>query len=149
MAAELIVGIGGDGSGTAAARTAARVANLMNAKLVLVFGYDPTSLGPRGGSLEDEILAIGRRAVEAVHAELAGDLPGSRDRIRVRPGSRRRGTDPGRRSSAKQRSSRSATVAAAPSGARCSARSPTSWCIALRYPCSSCPTTPPTTPARE
>jgi nucleotide-binding universal stress UspA family protein len=75
MAAELIAGIGGDGSGTAAARTAARVANLMNAKLVLVFGYEPTSLGPRGGSLEDEVLAIGERAIEAVRAELAASYP--------------------------------------------------------------------------
>ena len=70
MAAELIVGIGGDGAGTAAARTAARVANLMNGKLVLVFGYEPSSLGPRGGPLEEEILAVGRRAVEEVRTEL-------------------------------------------------------------------------------
>lgn len=75
MAAELIAGIGGDGSGTAAARTAARVANLMNAKLVLVFGYEPSSLGPRGGPLEEEILAIGEHAVAAVRAELAGLYP--------------------------------------------------------------------------
>ena len=50
MAAVLIVGIGGDRSGTAAARTAARIATLMNAKLVLVFGYEPSGLGPRGGA---------------------------------------------------------------------------------------------------
>ena len=75
MAAELIVGIGGDGSGTAAALTAARIATLMNAKVVLVFGYDPTSLGPRGGALEDEILAVGQRAVETVRAELAAAYP--------------------------------------------------------------------------
>jgi nucleotide-binding universal stress UspA family protein len=76
VAAELVVGIGGDGSGTAAARTAARVASLMNAKLVLVFGYEPSSLGPRGGALEDEILAVGQRAVEQVRAELATAYPG-------------------------------------------------------------------------
>jgi nucleotide-binding universal stress UspA family protein len=76
MAAELIVGIGGDGSGTAAALTAARIATLMNAKVVLVFGYDPTSLGPRGGALEEEILAVGQRAVETVRAELAAAFPG-------------------------------------------------------------------------
>ena len=70
MAAELIVGIGGDGAGTAAARTAARVASLMNGKLVLVFGYEPSSLGPRGGPLEEEILAVGKRAVEEVRNEL-------------------------------------------------------------------------------
>ena len=75
MAAELIVGIGGDGSGTAAARTAARIATLMNAKVVLVFGYDPTSLGPRGGALEDEILTVGQKAVDAVRTELAAAHP--------------------------------------------------------------------------
>ncbi|MEP7115359.1 MAG: universal stress protein [Ilumatobacteraceae bacterium] len=75
MAAELIAGIGGDGSGTAAAQAAARVAALMDAKLVLVFGYDPTSLGPRGGPLEDEILAIGERAIEAVRVDLAATYP--------------------------------------------------------------------------
>lgn len=75
MTAVLIAGIGGDGSGTAAALTAARVADLMNAKLVLVFGYEPTSLGPRGGPLEEEILAVGRHAVEAARAEVAGAFP--------------------------------------------------------------------------
>jgi nucleotide-binding universal stress UspA family protein len=75
MAAELIAGIGGDGSGTAAARTAARVASLMNAKLVLVFGFEPSGLGPRGGPLEEEILAVGQRAVEAVRAGLATEFP--------------------------------------------------------------------------
>jgi nucleotide-binding universal stress UspA family protein len=75
VAAELIVGIGGDGSGTAAARTAARVAALMNAKLVLVFGYEPSSLGPRGGPLEEEIRAVGERAIEEVRAELATTYP--------------------------------------------------------------------------
>ena len=75
MAAVLVAGIGGDGSGTAAARTAARVATLMNAKLVLVFGYEPSSLGPRGGPLEEEILAVGQRAIEVVRAELAAIYP--------------------------------------------------------------------------
>jgi nucleotide-binding universal stress UspA family protein len=75
VAAELVVGIGGDGSGTAAARTAARVASLMNAKLVLVFGYEPSSLGPRGGPLEEEIRAVGERAIEEVRAELASTYP--------------------------------------------------------------------------
>ena len=73
--AVLVAGIGGDGSGTAAARTAARVANLMGATLVLVFGYDPTRLGPRGGPLEEEILAIGERAIDEVKAEILGLYP--------------------------------------------------------------------------
>jgi nucleotide-binding universal stress UspA family protein len=74
--AVLVAGIGGDGSGSAAARTAARVANLMGATLVLVFGYDPTKMGPRGGPLEDEILAIGQRAIDEVKAEIHGLYPG-------------------------------------------------------------------------
>jgi nucleotide-binding universal stress UspA family protein len=73
--AVLIAGIGGDGSGAAAARTAARVANLMGATLVLVFGYDPTRQGPRGGPLEEEILAIGERAIDEVKAEIHGLYP--------------------------------------------------------------------------
>jgi nucleotide-binding universal stress UspA family protein len=76
MAADLVVGIGGDGSGTAAARTAAHIAGLMKAKLVLVFGYEPSSLGPRGGPLEDEIRAVGVQAIEDVRAELAASHPG-------------------------------------------------------------------------
>lgn len=71
----LIAGIGGDASGAAAARTAARVANLMGATLVLVFGYDPTRMGPRGGPLEEEILAIGERAINEVKAEILGLYP--------------------------------------------------------------------------
>ena len=70
-----MVGIGGDGSGTAAARTAARVASLMNAKLVLVFGFEPSSLGPRGGPLEEEIRAVGERAIAEVRAELVSSYP--------------------------------------------------------------------------
>ncbi len=73
--AVLVAGIGGDTSGAAAARTAARVANLMGATLVLVFGYDPTRLGPRGGPLEEEILAIGERAIDEVKAEILGLYP--------------------------------------------------------------------------
>jgi nucleotide-binding universal stress UspA family protein len=75
MSAQLVAGIGGDGSGAAAARTAARVANLMGATLVLVFGYDPTKMGPRGGPLEDEILAIGERAIAEVTADIAASYP--------------------------------------------------------------------------
>jgi nucleotide-binding universal stress UspA family protein len=75
MSAQLIAGIGGDGSGAAAARTAARVANLMGATLVLVFGYDPTKMGPRGGPLEEEILAIGERAIAEVSADIAHAYP--------------------------------------------------------------------------
>jgi nucleotide-binding universal stress UspA family protein len=40
-----------------------------------VFGYDPTRLGPRGGPLEEEILAIGERAIDEVKAEILGLYP--------------------------------------------------------------------------
>lgn len=73
--AVLVAGIGGDGSGTAAARTAARVANLMGATLVLVFGYDPSRMGPRGGPLEEEVLAIGEHAIAEATAEIKALYP--------------------------------------------------------------------------
>jgi nucleotide-binding universal stress UspA family protein len=75
MAGELIVGIGGNGSGFEAARTAARVATLMKVPLVLVFGYETSPLGPRGGPIEDEIQAIGEEAVGEIRDELAADRP--------------------------------------------------------------------------
>ena len=75
MAGELVVGIGGDGSGTAAARAAARIADLMSAKLVLVFGYDPSTLGPRGGPLEEEIRTVGEAAIDVVRTELVASHP--------------------------------------------------------------------------
>ena len=75
MAGPLIVGVGGDGAGTAAAHTAARVANLMGSSLVLVFGYESTAMGPRGGPLEEQVSAIGREATTALKAELAQEYP--------------------------------------------------------------------------
>ena len=59
MAGALVAGIGGDGSGFEAARTAARVADLMKVPLVLVFGYEASPMGPRGGPLEEQIEAVG------------------------------------------------------------------------------------------
>ena len=75
MAGALIVGVGGDGSGFQAARTAARVANLMQAPLVLVFGYEAVAMGPRGGALEEEIEAVGDAAVAAIRDELLAAYP--------------------------------------------------------------------------
>lgn len=75
MAGDLIVGVGGDGSGYAAARTTARVANMMNVPIVLVFGFEAAALGPRGGALEEEIAAIGDDAVAAIRDELAATYP--------------------------------------------------------------------------
>ncbi|NMD24808.1 MAG: universal stress protein [Actinobacteria bacterium] len=75
MAGDLIVGVGGDGSGFQAARVAARVANLMQSTLVLVFGYEAVAMGPRGGALEEQIEAVGDSAVAEIQAELTGTYP--------------------------------------------------------------------------
>lgn len=75
MAGELVVGIGGDGSGFEAARTAARVCTLMGSTLVLVFGYESAAMGPRGGALEDEVAAVGEEAIGRIRAELAETYP--------------------------------------------------------------------------
>ena len=75
MAGELVVGIGGDGSGFQAARTAARVCHMMGATLVLVFGYEAAAMGPRGGALEEEIAAIGDDAIARIRPELEAMYP--------------------------------------------------------------------------
>ena len=66
MAGDIVVGIGGSGSGFQAARTAARVANLMKVPLVLVFGFEASPLGPRGGPLEDQIETFAREVLPAL-----------------------------------------------------------------------------------
>ena len=71
----VVVGVGGDGSGAHAAMTAARVANLIGSPLVIVFGYESSPMGPRGGPLEAEITAIGEEAIAAVRADIALQYP--------------------------------------------------------------------------
>jgi nucleotide-binding universal stress UspA family protein len=75
MMGGIVVGVGGSGSGFAAARTAARVAEAMGLPLVLVFGYEASALGPRGGPLEERIAAVGDEAVAQIRAELLRDRP--------------------------------------------------------------------------
>lgn len=75
MAGEIVVGIGGDGSGYQAARTAARVANLMGVPLVMVFGYEASAMGPRGGPLEDGIMSIGDEAVADIRGQISATYP--------------------------------------------------------------------------
>lgn len=75
MAGELVVGIGGDGSGFEAARTAARVCSAMGRTLVLVFGYEASAMGPRGGALEEEIAAVGQEAIDRILPELSETYP--------------------------------------------------------------------------
>lgn len=76
MAVQLVVGVGGDSGGEAAAQFAARVASLTGGTVVLVFGYESSALGPRGGALEDEIVAVGTEITDAVKAQLAESHPG-------------------------------------------------------------------------
>jgi nucleotide-binding universal stress UspA family protein len=75
MAGEIVVGIGGDGSGFQAARTAARVANMMQVPLVLVFGYEASAMGPRGGPLEEGIMSIGEESVADIKGQIATTYP--------------------------------------------------------------------------
>lgn len=75
MALELVVGIGGDGSGDEAARTAARVASMTGGSIVLVFGYEASVPGPRGGALEDQIAGVGVVATSAIRDELTAAYP--------------------------------------------------------------------------
>lgn len=84
----IVVGIGGAGSGYQAARTGARVADLMGVPLILVFGYEASPMGPRGGPLEEQIEAVGEEAVAEIRAELAAARPGLTivvDLVRQRP----------------------------------------------------------------
>ena len=76
MAGALVVGVGGDGSGFQAARLAARIANLMNSPVVLVFGYESVAMGPRGGVLEEQVSAVGEEAIAEIRAEISGAYPG-------------------------------------------------------------------------
>jgi nucleotide-binding universal stress UspA family protein len=71
----IVVGIGGDGGGAPAARCAAGLAGPLGVPVVLVFGFESSPLGPRGGPLEEQIAAIGREATDAVRAELAASHP--------------------------------------------------------------------------
>jgi nucleotide-binding universal stress UspA family protein len=75
MAGPIVVGVGAGDSGNVAALTAARVANLMGVPLVLVFGYESSAMGPRGGSLTDEIEAIGDEATADAKALVAEEFP--------------------------------------------------------------------------
>lgn len=75
MAGDLVVGIGTDDSGVDAAMHAARLARKAGVSLVLVFGYEASSLGPRGGPLEDQIEVIADEITAGVKAKLAASFP--------------------------------------------------------------------------
>ena len=76
MSGEIVVGVGGSGSGRSAAFTAARIAERMGFGITLVFGYESAAQGPRGGALEEEISAVGEEATGALKAELMAAHPG-------------------------------------------------------------------------
>jgi nucleotide-binding universal stress UspA family protein len=75
MASVIVVGVGPDGSGTAAANEAARLATPLGASVVLVFGYDSSTLGPRGGPLEEQLETIADEITAELRAQLATDHP--------------------------------------------------------------------------
>jgi nucleotide-binding universal stress UspA family protein len=75
MSGELVVGVGGDGSGFEAARRAARIASLMQVPLVLVFGFESVAMGPRGGALDEQVEAVGDDAVADIRQQLADAFP--------------------------------------------------------------------------
>ncbi len=75
MAGDFVVGIGPDGSGESAAIYAAHLAQLLKRSVVLVFGYEASSMGPRGGPLEDQIEAIADEVTSAVRNRLVEAFP--------------------------------------------------------------------------
>ena len=75
MAGDIVVGIGGDGSGTTAALTAARIANFMHRPIVLVFGFEPSAMGGARGTIREEIEAIGHEATTHVANAIKAEYP--------------------------------------------------------------------------
>ena len=75
MTGNFIVGIGGSGSGFEAARKAADLAAAIGASLIMVFGYETSALGPRGGPLEERITEVGEEAIGIICEELASTHP--------------------------------------------------------------------------
>jgi nucleotide-binding universal stress UspA family protein len=75
MSGGFIVGIGGAGSGFEAARIAARNATALGVPLVLVFGFESSSLAPSAGPLEDRVTSIGNEALEQIRAEIQESFP--------------------------------------------------------------------------
>ena len=56
MSTCIVVGVGGSGSGLEAARTAAKLADMMKIPIVLVFGYESVAMGPRGGEIGKSVV---------------------------------------------------------------------------------------------
>jgi nucleotide-binding universal stress UspA family protein len=75
VAGDIVVGIGPDGAGGSAARYAAGLATRLGGRLVLVFGYESSSMGPRGGALEEEILEVVTGLVAEARNAIAAENP--------------------------------------------------------------------------
>ena len=75
MSHDIVVGIGPAGSGLAAAHRAANLARALGAKVVLVFGYESSSLGQRGGPLEEQVQEIADEVTNELRAQLVLDFP--------------------------------------------------------------------------
>jgi nucleotide-binding universal stress UspA family protein len=72
----IVAGVGTQESGHAAARYAAQLASRLGSRLVLAFGYEASAMGPRGGPLEDQILAIAEEITGELRADLVASFPG-------------------------------------------------------------------------
>lgn len=75
MAGDLVVGIGPECAGLDAALYAAQLARRAGIALILVFGYDVSTLGQRGGPLEEHLAAIASENTDVVRRQLAGEFP--------------------------------------------------------------------------
>jgi nucleotide-binding universal stress UspA family protein len=75
MPGGFVVGVGGAGSGFEAARVAARNATALGVPLVLVFGFEASSLAPSAGPLEDRVALIGNEALAQIQAEIEDSYP--------------------------------------------------------------------------
>jgi nucleotide-binding universal stress UspA family protein len=75
MPGDIVVGVGPDGAGASAARYAAVLAGRLGGQLVVVFGYEASALGPRGGPLEEQIVEVVAELVEEVRSSIAVDHP--------------------------------------------------------------------------
>lgn len=71
----IVAGIGPDGSGAHAAHPAAGLAERLHVAVVLVFGYDLSQLGPRGGPLEEQLEVIAGEVAGDVHRRLTSEFP--------------------------------------------------------------------------
>ena len=73
--APIVVGIGAEGTGTRAAHHAATLAGLLGTRLIMVFGYELSQIGPRGGPLEEQLQAIAAEVTSEACAEITAAHP--------------------------------------------------------------------------